>query len=137
MKVVVDTNVFVSSFFGGRPKKIIDLWKRGDLTLCLSNEILDEYIDVLIRMGLRGTTELGELLSLFRTGKGCVFTIKTPSVSICEDPDDDTFIEAAIAHDAVSVISGDKHLKKIGRYAGIAIVSPKEFLDSRGGDTGE
>ena len=27
IKVVIDTNVFVSSFFGGNPRKVIDLWK--------------------------------------------------------------------------------------------------------------
>ncbi|MBD3391494.1 MAG: putative toxin-antitoxin system toxin component, PIN family [Chitinivibrionales bacterium] len=132
MKVVVDTNIFVSSFFGGLPKKIIDMWKEGKLTLCLTNEVIDEYIDVLTRMGLGGTSEMGELLSLFRTGHNCLFTSKTPSLSISEDPDDDTFIEAAVAHDAVSIVSGDKHLKEIGKYAGIAIVSPRVFLDVHG-----
>lgn len=66
MKVVIDTNVFVSSFFGGNPKKIIDLWKNGFIQLCLSQEILDEYIKVLIRFGLKDEKELEELLSLFK-----------------------------------------------------------------------
>jgi len=39
MRVVIDTNVFVSSFFGGTPRKIIDLWKNRDITLCLSRDI--------------------------------------------------------------------------------------------------
>ncbi|MEW6201083.1 MAG: putative toxin-antitoxin system toxin component, PIN family, partial [bacterium] len=42
MKVVIDTNVFVSSFFGGNPRRIIDLWSKGKITLCLSKDILDE-----------------------------------------------------------------------------------------------
>lgn len=40
MRVVVDTNIFVSSFFGGKPRKIIDLWKIGEITLCVSSPIL-------------------------------------------------------------------------------------------------
>ncbi|MBI4684625.1 MAG: putative toxin-antitoxin system toxin component, PIN family, partial [Nitrospirae bacterium] len=51
MKAVIDTNIFVSSFFGGNPKKIIDLWKNEKITLCLSHTVLDEYIDVLRRIG--------------------------------------------------------------------------------------
>jgi len=47
MKVVIDTNVFVSSFFGGNPKRIIDLWKNEEIVLCLSKDVLDECIDVL------------------------------------------------------------------------------------------
>jgi len=31
MKMVIDTNVFVSSFFGGHPRRIIDLWREGRL----------------------------------------------------------------------------------------------------------
>ncbi|MFH1025416.1 MAG: PIN domain-containing protein, partial [Nitrospirota bacterium] len=35
MRVVIDTNVFVSSLFGGNPRKVIDLWKEEKITLCL------------------------------------------------------------------------------------------------------
>jgi len=129
MRVVVDTNVFVSSFFGGQPKAIIDLWKDGKVTLCLTNAIIDEYIDVLTRMGLGDTPELGELLSLFRAGHNCLFTVQTPSLAVSDDPDDDKFIEAAVAFDAAVIVSGDKHLKKIRKYAGIAIASPRDFLE--------
>jgi putative PIN family toxin of toxin-antitoxin system len=64
MKVVIDTNVFVSSFFGGNPRKIIDLWRQEKVTLCLSKEILDEYVAVLQRLGLNDAVLLKELLSL-------------------------------------------------------------------------
>ncbi|MFN3740796.1 MAG: putative toxin-antitoxin system toxin component, PIN family [Thermodesulfovibrionales bacterium] len=62
MRVVIDTNVFVSSFFGGKPKKVIDLWKDGKISLCLSKGILDEYIEVLIRLGMKEEKELEALL---------------------------------------------------------------------------
>ena len=65
IRVVVDTNVFISSFFGGNPRKVIDLWKSGEITLCLSKPIVDEYIEVLRRLELQGEKELEELLSLF------------------------------------------------------------------------
>ena len=38
LKVVIDTNVFISSFFDGVPREIIEYWKSGKLTLCLSQE---------------------------------------------------------------------------------------------------
>ena len=64
IRVVIDTNVFVSSFFGGNPKRIIDLWKNEEIVLCLSKDVLDEYIDVLQRIGLKDEDEIEELLSL-------------------------------------------------------------------------
>ena len=56
-KVVVDTNVFISSFFGGNPKEIINLWKTGSITLCVSKDIINEYIEVLKRLGLKDEKE--------------------------------------------------------------------------------
>ncbi|EMS79928.1 PIN domain-containing protein [Desulfotignum phosphitoxidans] len=46
LKVVVDTNVFISSFFGGIPRQITDCWKKGKITLCFSQQIIEEYIDI-------------------------------------------------------------------------------------------
>jgi len=130
MRVVIDTNIFVSSFFGGKPRKIIDLWKTGKITLCLSNAILDEYIDVLRRVGLREEDELEELLSLFSRGLNLLFTTKTPKIRIIKnDPDDDKFIECAVALEAHTVITGDREVLTIKEYMGIRIVTPQQFLE--------
>jgi len=85
MKVVVNTNIFVSSFFGRNPRKIIDLWKNEKITLCLSNDILDEYIDVLRRIGMKDEYELEELLSLFSKGFNILFTTKTAKIKIIKN----------------------------------------------------
>lgn len=131
MRVVIDTNIFVSSFFGGNPRKIIDLWKKEKITLCLSKHILDEYVEVLQRIGLRDESELGELLSLFARGFNILFTIKTPKIrAVKDDPDDDKFIECAVALKADVIITGDKSMRTIGEYMGIKILTPQQFLKS-------
>ncbi len=128
-RVVIDTNVFISSFFGGNPKKVIDLWKNGKITLCLSRNIVDEYIEVLKRMGLKDENELEELLGLFAKGYNIVFSASPPSLKIIEDdPDDNKFIECAVALKSSYIISGDRHLLSVGNYMGIEIISPAEFL---------
>ena len=128
-KVVVGTNVLVSSFFGGNPRKIIDLWKSGHVTLCLSKPIVDEYVHVLRRLGLQNERELEELLSLFAGGFHIIFTTNTPQLHIvAADPDDNKFIECAVTLKADCIISGDKALIEIKDYMGIKIVTPKEFL---------
>jgi len=129
IKVVLDTNVFVSSFFGGNPRKVIGLWQSGEVALCLSRPVIDEYVEVLRRMELQDEKELGELLGLFAAGSNVVFTAKTPELNVvADDPDDDKFIECAVALKAIYIISGDKALLAIENYIGIAIVNPKEFL---------
>ena len=129
MKVVIDTNVFVSSFFGGNPRKIIDLWKKGKISLCVSKNILDEYIEVLQRIGLGDGREVEELLSLFAKGFNILFTTKTPKIkAVRDDPDDDKFIECAVGLKAEVIITGDKALKAMNEYIGIKILTPQQFL---------
>jgi hypothetical protein len=130
MRVVVDTNIFISSFFGGYPRRIIDLWKTGTITLCLTNAIIEEYVDVLHRMEL-DAQELGELLDVFKNQVNCCFTAHTISLKICEDRDDDKFIEAAVSLKANYIISGDRHLKAIAKFADILILSPRDFIEKR------
>lgn len=131
IRVVVDTNVFISSFFGGNPRKVIDLWKSGEVTLCLSKPIVDEYIEVLHRLELQNEKEIDELMGIFAHGFHVVFTAKTPELYIVEkDPDDNKFIECAVALKAEFVITGDKALKEIKEYMNIKIVSPSEFLSN-------
>ena len=129
MKVVIDTNIFVSSFFGGNPRKIVDFWKKGKITLCLSKDILDEYVDVLQRIGLGDGREVEELLSLFAKGFNILFTTKTPKIkAVRDDPDDDKFIECAVGLKAEVIITGDKALKAMNEYMGIKILTPQQFL---------
>jgi putative PIN family toxin of toxin-antitoxin system len=129
MKVVIDTNIFVSSFFGGNPRKIIDLWKKGEITLCLSKDILDEYTEVLQRIGLKDEREIEELLSLFAEGFNILFTTKTPKIRVVkDDPDDDKFIECAVALRAELVITGDRAIRDLGEYMGIKLLTPQQFL---------
>ncbi len=129
MRVVIDTNIFVSSFFGGNPRKIIDLWRKGNISLCLSKDILEEYVDVLQGVGLKEEEEIEELLSLFSKGINIIFTTRTPMIRVVkDDPDDDKFIECAVALKAEVIITGDKALRAMGEYMGIKISSPLEFL---------
>jgi len=129
IRVVLDTNVFVSSFFGGNPRKIVDLWKSGEIRLCTSKAIIDEYIEVLRRLGLQNQRELDELLNFFARGFHVLFAAKPPQLLIVEeDPDDNKFIECAVALKADFIISGDKALTVIEEYMGIKIVNPKSFL---------
>ena len=130
IKVVVDTNVFISSFFGGNPKKIIDLWNKKKIVLCLSADIVDEYIKVLKRLGLQDENELQKLLNIFAEGHNILFSASTPVLKIVkQDPDDNKFIECAVALKCSYIVSGDKHLKSVRDYMGIKIFSPKEFIE--------
>jgi len=132
VRVVIDTNVFVSSFFGGKPRLIIDRWKNQELTLCLSEAILEEYLNVLARLGLAGGPEFEELKALFKSGFSLVFMAKTPQLTIVGlDPGDIKFIECAVGLEAELIITGDKGFLAASAYQGIRIISPDKFLEAQ------
>ncbi len=129
IKVVIDTNVFISSFFGGIPRKIINLWKDQEIVICLSQEIIEEYIKVLHRLGIE-QIEIKNLTKLFAEGYNSIFTSNTPRIEVVkDDPDDNKFIECAVALESKIIISGDKHLLNKKKYIDIKILSPREFIN--------
>lgn len=131
MRVVIDTHVFISSFLGtGSPRKIIDFWKDGKNTICLSREIVDEYIEVFERLGLSRKKEIAEILQLFARNYHSLFTAKTPKLEIVySDPDDNKFFACAVALKAQTVISGDKAVLNVNNYMGIKVLSPMQFVE--------
>jgi hypothetical protein len=128
MRVVVDTNVFVSSFFGGNPKKVIDLWRNGEITLCLSKDVVDEYVEVMERLRLPKKLT-SEVLTLFASGFNLIFAGRTPSLDIVSaDPDDNKLFECAVALKAQIIVSGDKAVIGVRDYMGIKVENPQQFL---------
>lgn len=133
MKVVIDTNVFVSSIFGGLPRQVAELWFEGRITLCLSEPIVTEYQRVLREIGSVDESEERELIEAFASGEGVLYTGDPPAIEIASsDPDDDKFLECALELEAECVVSGDSDLLELGSYMGIPILTPRELLEQIG-----
>ena len=130
MRVVIDTIVFISSFVAaGTLSNLIDSWKRGRITLCLSRPIVEEYVDVFKQLGL-GDEEIKEILYLFARGFNSIFTAKTPKLEIPENSRHyNKFLECAVALKAKYIISGEKEALAVQDYMGIKLVTPKQFMD--------
>lgn len=128
MRVVVDTNVLVSSFFGGPPREVIERWKRGEITLCVSRDLIDEYVEVLNRLGLQADL-IHELLELFASGYNLAFTASTSPLQVLKhDPDDNMLFECAVELEAKVIVTGDKAVHSVGRYMDVDVLTPTEFL---------
>ena len=129
MKVVLDTNVFISSvFFGGQPGKILAAWRDGKIMLVLSTEILEEYIEVLHRLEkLYPPVEADPIIALVLADSE-IISVPPLNGPVSSDPDDDKFIACALKSGANLIISGDKHLLAVSDYRGIKVVKPSEFL---------
>jgi uncharacterized protein len=131
MKIVLDTNVFISGiFFGGPPSEILKAWRKSKVSIVLTEQILQEYQRVGEELSARyPSINISPIIELF-TIFGEFVETEGVSESICEDPDDNKFIECAIASQSKFIISGDKHLLKISGYKDIEVLKPRGFVDN-------
>ena len=52
--------------------------------------------------------------------------------AVPDDPDDNRVLECAVAGKADFIVSGDRHLLRLGNYEEIAIVTVRQFLETAG-----
>jgi putative PIN family toxin of toxin-antitoxin system len=127
MRVVIDTNVFVSGIrFGGRPQSVLDAMARPDCTLVCSEEILTELEEVLLGKFQWPRRRVESALDQVRALADMV----SPKLVLagCVDPDDNRILEAAVEGRADCIVSGDKHLLRLKAFRGIKIMTANDFL---------
>jgi len=129
--VVIDTSVFIAAILSKNPNsalsQILSLWQRGELTLIISPQLLNELVITLLRQGI--TPEVIEdLVTLIGT---IAFQIEGAyeATFLDEiDPKDNKFLGAAYEAKADYLISLDNHLLRLKYYQGTQIVTPSLFL---------
>lgn len=131
--VVVDTNVLISgTFWSSASFEVLKLIDKGQVILIVSREILEEYDELLHRDEIMNKSaysyERAQAAAKLLT-KAILVNPLSPIRAVDNDPDDDKFIEAAVAGNAAYIISKDKHLLAIKEFKGIKILTPEEFLD--------
>jgi putative PIN family toxin of toxin-antitoxin system len=125
LRVVLDTSTVVSGIIGGISTEVIDLLQEGAFQAIVSEEILQEYAEVLRRPRFGFPSGVvADILNFFAT-QSLRVTPRTPVSVVTEDPDDNKFLEAAIAGQADSILSGDYHLLRLGTFEGIPIMGPR------------
>lgn len=130
--VVLDTNVLISgTFWTGASFEILRLVQDETFTLIVSAALIDEYEEViqrdeLLRKPAYSAERVRMVKTLLRLG---LFVEPTEQVhAVKADPDDDRFLEAAVAGNAAFVISQDRDLLALQRFRGIRILTPDAFL---------
>jgi len=130
MKIVLDTNVFISGIFWERNfcAQIIELWKKGKIILISSIQIIEELIKTLSNFKIPlSSEEILEWREIIIENSTVVESSENLEI-VKEDPTDNKFLEAAIAGNADHIISQDRHLLNLKEFRGVKIVKPEEFL---------
>ena len=132
MRVVLDSNIVVSACLTpqGASATIVELALLGYFTLCISQEVLSEYQEVLarpkfsrelerIKTVLEGIEEMSEVI------------VPRQRLTLSSDDEDNRLLECAQAAKADFLVTGNrKHFP--GRMDEVRILSPREFLTELG-----
>lgn len=130
MRIVLDTNCLIQSI--SPRSRYYAVWEslvNGQNTLCVSNEIIMEYLEILQRLTDHDTAET--IIKTIINSRFVEFI--TPYYNfglITQDPDDNKFVDCAIAANARFIVTNDHHydvLKGID-YPPIDIINLDEFM---------
>lgn len=128
IKVVLDTNVFISAlFWKGAPYRIFRKILEGAVLNFTSPQILEEIKNRLLEKFKLPPEKVKEFLEIIVFNSQIVYPKKKLKV-VKKDPADNKILECALEAKASFIISGDKHLLEIGKYKGMKIIMPNEFL---------
>ena len=130
MRLVVDTNVFISGvFFSGPPYTILDAWRRDRVELVVSPDILAEYAAT--GEELASTYPLVDLAPWLELAATRAVVVEAAPLAgqVCTDPDDDKFLACAIAGRTKFITSGDRALLAASGFKGLTILTPRRFVD--------
>ena len=130
--VVIDTNCLVQMISLHSPyRPIWNAFLLGKFQLCISNEILEEYQEIIEQ---QTTSHIAENIILLILNKKNV-TFVDPHFRlglITEDPDDNKFVDCAFAANADYLVSNDKHFTILHNipFPRLNLVGMADFLET-------
>ncbi len=130
MRIVLDTNVIVSGLLNphGKPGIILQMVASRAAAICYDARIITEYRDVLFRPRFPFYEEEVEAI-LEQIKAAGQLVAAAPLPQNLPDPDDEPFLEVALAGKAECLVTGNvKHYPE-NRRQGVKVVSPAEFVE--------
>lgn len=128
MRIVCDTNVLIAALVAEGLCR--DIVKRRLVAheLFVSKGLLDELAGTL-RRKFRVEARDIPFLKSYRE-RAVLVKPQELRRRVCRDPDDDLVLATAVAAKADCILTGDDDLLVLGRFSGIAILSPRAFVDA-------
>lgn len=129
-KIVLDTNCLLMSLPKASPYRLLwDSFLKGDVILCVSNEILEEYSEILsLKVGERIANNIVELII---NRSNVEFINPTYRFGLINtDVDDNKFVDCAIVAGAMCIVSNDSHFKELASipFPKVTVFNIMEFM---------
>ena len=126
MKAILDTNVLVAAFTARG--LCSELFERVlyDHDLIISQHLLDEFEEVLVRKFGFTASKVEQAVALLRR-VGVMIEPVPLDRPVCRDPDDDLVLALAAHAGADSIVTGDRDLLDLESFQNVPILSPRGF----------
>jgi len=132
-KIILDTNVVVSALIQrGYPYKVLDqVLTTGNITLCVSDKLLQEYHEVLFRPKFTRFADFFVNAHVLLLRMETISRKYVPQVAIhlLQDKDDNMLLELAQESKADCLVMGNTRDFVIPNYQQTRILTPKEYLE--------
>jgi len=133
-KLVIDTNVFISSLIQRSYPYLIttELFSNKEIHLCISDEVFEEYYDVLNREKFERFADFITKSQTLLTNISRKATKYSPSfkVDLIKDAKDNKFLELSETCKADFLITGNTNDFTMKEYKGTLIVTPKQYWEN-------
>jgi len=133
-EIILDTNVIVSSLIQKNyPYLIVDHCIEGNAIICLSNPILQEYLEVLGRPKFARFSDFKTNADFLIARLSEISEIYEPTtkLKIIKDEPDNRLLELAQISKADFIITGNTNDFTMEIYNGTKIVTPKEYWEEQ------
>lgn len=133
-KIVLDTNVVVSALISNSyPKQILyDIVFERKVITCISNKIVEEYIEVLNREKFERFSNFKNIAEVVinKLIEISIFYLPIDEIAIISDLSDNKFLEVAKESMADYLITGNYRDFNFDNFGSTKIISPKDFIEN-------
>jgi putative PIN family toxin of toxin-antitoxin system len=131
MKVVFDTNIFISAFItpGSQAEKAVLRTIEGKDVLFLTKGILDKLLFILSTKFSRDKEEISRVAVFL--SEMAEWVESSEEINVLRDGPDNRILECASSGNADIIVTGDKELLRLKRYGKTEIISLKEYLEKQ------
>jgi len=130
VKIVIDSNIFISSFFwGGYPREVFERVINGLDELYITDEIIKEITSVMNSSKfITNSNEVEDYIKIIEKYSKKIIS-KNVLESTSRDKDDDKILQCGLDGGVDFIVTGDKDLLVLIEYEKIKIMKPKEYLE--------
>ena len=130
MKIVIVSNVFISSFFwGGHPREVFERVINGLDELYITDEIIMEITSVMNNKKFNANNiEIEDYVKIIEKYSKMIVS-KNISKTISRDKNDDKILQCGLNGNVDYIVTGDKDLLVLKEYETIKIIKPKDYLE--------